>query len=486
MAEHKYLTSPVPSERMPSGIPFIVGNEAAERFSFYGMKAILFVFITKHLLGASGQLAPMTESEATAVVHTFVFAAYFFPILGAIISDAFLGKYRTILYLSIIYCLGHLALALDETRLGLYTGLTLIAIGTGAIKPCVSAHVGDQFGSKNKHLLSKVFGWFYFSINLGAFASTLLTPYLLKEYGDEYGASVAFGVPGVLMALATFVFWLGRNRFVHVPPGGMNSVREAFSGEGLRAMRNLIPIYVFVAMFWSLFDQTASKWVAQAEDMDRTWHIAGWFPQSMQAEQWLPAKLQTVEWLPSQVQAVNPILIMLFIPLFSYVIYPALNKIFPLTPLRKVSIGFFVTSASFAVSAWIETQIAADLEPDIAWQILAYAILTSAEIMVSITCLEFSYTQAPNRIKSFIMSLYLLSVAAGNLFTAGVNYFIAGEDGKPSKLEGADYYWFFTGTMFVAAVGFIFIAMNYRGRTYIQDEQNQEQAEAEEGEVASV
>jgi len=159
-----------------------------------------------------------------------------------------------------------------------------------------------------------------------------------------------------------------------------------------------------------------------------------------------------------------------FIPLFSYVVYPWINKFFPLTPLRKVSIGFFITAVAFSISAWIEMQITAGGTPNIIWQILAYAVLTSAEIMVSITCLEFSYTQSPKTMKSFIMSLYLLSVAVGNGFTAGVNYFIQNEDGT-SKLAGASYYWFFTGLMFVTAVLFIFVAKTYKGKTYIHEEE---------------
>src|SRR6185369_16488434 len=147
--------------------------------------------------------------------------SYFLPILGAFLGDAILGKYRTVLFLSIVYCFGHLALALSHTRLGLVLGLGLIALGAGGIKPCVSANVGDQFGRSNQHLLERVFGWFYFSINLGAFASSVLTPLLLKEYGPH----VAFGVPGVLMLLATIVFWLGRNKFVHIPPGGWRTIR---------------------------------------------------------------------------------------------------------------------------------------------------------------------------------------------------------------------------------------------------------------------
>ena len=185
MANHKYLTAPLPSTRMPAGIPYIVGNEAAERFSFYGMKAILTVFMAHHLMSRDGTPAPMSGDDAKAYFHWFVSAVYFFPLLGALIADSWLGKYRTILSLSVVYCLGHLALAIDETRLGLLLGLVLIAVGSGGIKPCVSAHVGDQFGQSNQHLLPKVFGWFYFAINFGSFFSFAVIPRLLENYGPH-------------------------------------------------------------------------------------------------------------------------------------------------------------------------------------------------------------------------------------------------------------------------------------------------------------
>ena len=146
-------------EGMPKGIPFIIGNEAAERFSYYGMKAILTFFMVQYL--------KMPEGEATSWYHNFLGAVYFLPLFGALLSDLFFGKYKTILVLSLVYCSGHLVLALNESKDGLMWGLALIALGSGGIKPCVSAHVGDQFGEKNKHLVSKVFSYFYFAINFG-------------------------------------------------------------------------------------------------------------------------------------------------------------------------------------------------------------------------------------------------------------------------------------------------------------------------------
>ena len=316
----------------------------------------------------------------------------------------------------------------------------------------MSAHVGDQFGAKNQDLLTKVYGWFYFSINLGSTISTLLTPVLL----DRYGAGWAFGVPGILMAIATFVFWLGRHKFVHVPPAGNSFFRETLSRDGWRALLNLAPLYLCVAMFWSLFDQTASAWVLQAEHMNR---VVFDFTVGGNQLRW--------EALSSQLQAVNPILVMIFIPCFSYGVYPLLGRLFEVTPLRKVAIGLFLTALSFAIPAYVEQRITAGETPHIVWQILAYVLLTMGEVLVSITTLEFSYTQAPKRMKSLIMSVYMLSVSLGNLFTAVVNGWIQLPDGK-SRLEGASYYWFFTGTMFATACIFLVFMRFYRGQTYIQ------------------
>ncbi|HEY1764333.1 MAG TPA: POT family MFS transporter [Opitutaceae bacterium] len=439
--------APAPSAKMPSGIPYIVGNEAAERFSFYGMRAILVVFMTKYLRDRHGSLAPMSDNEADGWYHLFIATNYFFPIFGAILADALWGKYRTIFWLSIVYCFGHFSLALDDTRLGLALGLGLISIGSGGIKPCVSANVGDQFTAANQHLISRAFGWFYFSINAGSFISILLIPWLL----DAYNSKVAFAVPGVLMAIATLIFWLGRRRFIHVPPSGIRFVKETlFSREALATLGRLGVIYVFVALgFWTMWDQSGGEWVLQAERMN--------------------LKFLGFNLLSSQIQSVNAVMILAFIPLFQYVVYPAIDKVFPLTPLRKIGLGFVVTGSSFLISAWIETRLAAGAKPSIAWQIPAYALLTAGEIMVSITSLEFSYTQAPKAMKSVVMAIYLWSISAGNLFAALVHKVIENPDGT-AKLSGARYYLFYFGLSVVSAFVFVFFARRYKEQNYLQDE----------------
>lgn len=445
MPSTPYRTAPAASPSMPPGIPFIVANEAAERFSYYGMRAILVVFMTKHLADATGAAAPMGDAEAREWFHAFAAAVYFTPLLGAVLSDVVLGKYRTILALSAVYCAGHLALALDDTRLGLFTGLALIALGSGGIKPCVSAHVGDQFGAANAGLLEKVFGWFYLAINFGAFASSLLTPWLL----DHAGPHVAFGVPGVLMLLATWVFWLGRHRFVHVPAGGARFLTELRDPVIRANLKRLAGIYVFVAVFWSLYDQTASAWVQQAEHMNRV--FLGF------------------EWLPAQVQAVNPLLILALVPVFTSLVYPAAARLTRVTAVGKIACGLFLAVPAFLIPAWVEAQVAAGSAPSIGWQLLAYLVITAAEVLVSITCLEFSYTQAPRSLKSFVMSLYFLSITAGNLLTALVNALIQNPDGT-SKLTGAGYYLLFAGLMAAAAAVFTVTSRGYREHAILQEE----------------
>lgn len=440
---------------MPGGIPYIIGNEAAERFSFYGMRSILVIFMTTYLMSAGGQLAVMNENEAAGWFHEFVFGVYFLPILGAIISDGLLGKYRTILSLSVVYCFGHLALALNDTRLGLFIGLLLIAIGSGGIKPCVSAHVGDQFGAGNRHLLSRAYGWFYLSINLGSSISTYLCPILLNN--KSFGAHFAFGLPGLLMLVATIVFWMGRKKFVHIPRGGLGFVRELFSAEGLSAIGRLFVVYIFVAVFWSLWDQSSGgEWTLQARNLNLNF---------------LGLKL-----LPEQVQVANPLLILLLVPLFNFVIYPGVHRVFPLTPLRKIGIGLFLITASFLVIWWIQARIDGGARPSVAWQLLAYALLTSSEVMVSITGLEFSYTQAPKKMKSIIMATWLFTVALGNQFTAILNFLIPTLSNLGFDLKHAAYFRFFTLLMLLTAILFVFFARFYRAKTYIQGEAPLEEA----------
>jgi proton-dependent oligopeptide transporter, POT family len=467
MAKHQYLTSPPNIGGMPPAVPYIIGNEGAERFSFYGMRAILVGFMTQFLVNRSGVLEGMPQNEAQGWFHQFVSSVYWMPFFGAILADGWLGKYRTIFYLSIVYCLGHFTLATMDTSFGIHIGqkwvlalgLILIAAGAGGIKPCVSANVGDQFGDSNKHLLSRVFGWFYFSINLGSSFSIWLCPILLRS--PNWGPRYAFGLPGVLMLLATVIFWLGRNKMVHIQPAGLGFLRELKSREGLGVLRRVWTVYVFTMIFWALWDQSSGgEWTIQCQKLDL--HFLG------------------VSFLPEQVQVVNGILILAFIPMFNYLIYPAVSRIFPLTPLRKIGIGLFLTALSFVVIWGIQAQIDQGARPNVGWQLLAYVILSAGEVMVSITGLEFSYTQAPNRMKSLIMAMWLLSVALGNQLPSVISFLIPKLKAAGFNLEGANYFRFFTLLMLAASIIYVFVSRHYREQTHLQSQEPQPDERATE------
>src|SRR5687767_639144 len=204
---------PDPKTPIPRQIRYIIGNEGCERFSFYGMRNILTVFLVTSLL----TYLPEGDRPGAAkdVFHTFVIGVYFFPLLGGWLADRFFGKYHTILWFSLIYCAGHACLALFESHAtGFYTGLFLIALGSGGIKPLVVSFCGDQFDQSNKSKAKVVFDAFYWIINFGSFFASLLSPIFLRNYGP----AVAFGIPGILMFIATFIFWLGRKQYVNVPP----------------------------------------------------------------------------------------------------------------------------------------------------------------------------------------------------------------------------------------------------------------------------
>ena len=188
--------------RLPRQISYIIGNEACERFSFYGMRNILVQFLVSSVILA---YIPTDAREGVAkdIFHSFVIGVYFFPLLGGWLSDRFFGKYNTVMWFSLIYCAGHACLAMfDDNKNGFYTGLFLIALGSGGIKPLVVSFVGDQFTRDNKHLARIVFDAFYWTINFGSFFASLLMPLFLRSYGP----AVAFGIPGVLMFIATVIF----------------------------------------------------------------------------------------------------------------------------------------------------------------------------------------------------------------------------------------------------------------------------------------
>jgi POT family proton-dependent oligopeptide transporter len=464
-------TAPAASaEKWPPQVKFIVGNEACERYSFYGMKGILAGYITGEVIrGGLG----LTKDTATLWIHLFIMANYFTPLFGAYVSDRLWGRYKTILWISLSYCLGHGVLAMsdftDDLQIRtwlLWAGLALIAFGAGGIKPCVSAFMGDQFREGQSRLYQKAYAAFYFSINFGSFFSFLTIPFIAKKAG--YGW--AFGVPGILMAVATFIFWLGRDRYTKVPPARetraagffpvffaalanrqsgrpfWDGARGKFSAEEVSAAQSVLPvlsIFVLIPPFWAMFDQHSSTWILQAKDMiafqvTENYSIGG-----------------------EEMQSLNPLLVMILVPLLTGVLYPLCGRW--VTPLRRIGLGMFVAGSSYLAVAWLQQRIAGGEKISVLWQTLPYVILTTAEVLVSTTGLEFAYTQAAKSMKSIIMSFWLLTVAAGNGLVALITQFGGGHGANDSSVTPGRFL-LYAGMTFAVSLIFVVVASFYRYR----------------------
>ncbi|XP_072396373.1 peptide transporter family 1-like [Diabrotica undecimpunctata] len=302
-------------------------------------------------------------------------SAYFFPIVGAIISDSFIGMFNTILYVSILYAGGCILLVLSATDpIGLpkagfsLVGLMIIGIGTGVIKPCIAAFGGDQFRlPQQAKELERFFSLFYFSINCGSLLSMFITPILRNDvhcFGNDNCFPLAFAVPAILMIMSVVFFAAGRPTYrIKKPEGNVivqvtkcivcaiknklksNEKKEHWLyyaeekyGEKLvndtKVTLHVLFLFLPLPIFWALYDQQGSGWTLMAVRMDGN---IGFY---------------TI--LPDHMQLVNPLFILAFIPLFTYYIYPLLGKCnFMNTALQRMAGGGFLAAVAFAVSAFV-------------------------------------------------------------------------------------------------------------------------------------
>uniref|UniRef100_A0A8C9R719 Solute carrier family 15 member 2 n=1 Tax=Scleropages formosus TaxID=113540 RepID=A0A8C9R719_SCLFO len=353
----------------PVSIAFIIVNEFCERFSYYGMKALLTLYFKNYL--------HWDKDLSTAIYHAFSSLCYFTPVLGAIIADSWLGKFKTIIYLSIVYVIGHVIKSIgaipsvgDNTVHIVLSmaGLVLIALGTGGIKPCVSAFGGDQFEDKHTEERRKFFSIFYMSINAGSVLSTLITPILrgdVKCFGNDCYA-LAFGVPAVLMMISLVVFIAGSGLYKKSPPEGnillsvcgcigfavknrwkrskhdpkrdhwLNWAEEKYPKrliEEIKMVLRVLVLYIPLPMFWALFDQQGSRWTLQATRMNLNILL-------------------------------NAFLILVFVPIFDMGVYPLIGlcKI-NFTPLKKMATGMIFAALAFVAATMVEIDVTKTVVP---------------------------------------------------------------------------------------------------------------------------
>ncbi|XP_023130336.1 solute carrier family 15 member 2 [Amphiprion ocellaris] len=359
----------------PLSICFIVVNEFCERFSYYGMKALLTLYFVTYL--------HWDKDLSTAIYHAFGGLCYFTPILGALIADSWLGKFKTIIYLSIVYVIGHVVKSVGaiptvggrDVHIALsMLGLILIAFGTGGIKPCVAAFGGDQFEDEHVRERQKFFSIFYMSINAGSLLSTIITPILRGDVqcfgGDCY--ALAFGVPAALMVVALVVFIAGsgmykknplqgnillevcncvgfalRNRWYrskHEPRRShwLDWAEEKYSKrliQEIKMVLRVLVLYIPLPMFWALFDQQGSRWTLQATRMNMAFGDA-------------------FSIKPDQMQMLNALLILVFVPIFDLIIYPLVGLCrIKITPLRKMATGMIFAALAFGAATLVEISV---------------------------------------------------------------------------------------------------------------------------------
>nr|XP_028562232.1 solute carrier family 15 member 2 [Podarcis muralis] len=390
----------------PLSIAFIVVNEFCERFSYYGMKAVLTLYFLYFL--------HWDENTSTSVYHAFSSLCYFTPVIGALMADSWLGKYKTIIYLSIVYVIGHVIKSVGaipsvgnqivHVVLSM-TGLTLIALGTGGIKPCVAAFGGDQFEEEHVRVLFLLSMWFlnaFLKIALSRDGSLGVLFLLLLGDVECFGGdcyALAFGVPAALMVIALIVFIAGNGMYKKTPPEG-NILLEICKCIGF-AVTNRIK--------------------------NRSRHIP-------KREHWLDwASEKYSNQLITEVKMVTRVLF-LFIPLPMLANQELLCSLFVISRYNNVkcrvgaeefilNLGLLDFGAAYTVvitntstkslQAWKTEDISAN-NVHISWQIPQYLLISAGEVMFSITGIAFSYSQAPASMKSVLQAGWLLTVAFGN------------------------------------------------------------------------
>jgi len=440
-----------PRERFPTAVWYLSWNEAAERFSYYGMTSILTLHLAQNL--------HIAENVSVAWYQWFVAAVYFMPLVGGVLADRWWGRYPTILWLSFGYVAGHLTIALWEGAAGILVGCTLIALGSGGIKPNCSAFAGDQIPKEKTSLLERLYVLWYWMINFGSVFSQLAVPWLYERYGPR----VAFGTPAAAMALALVIYVAGRRTYLKPPPagpsphgflavlgtafrrGGLDAARSdhpEWAVEGVKAVFRIAAVFAAVTVFWSLFFQYGSSWTLQAAKMQREVSLGG-------LRYVIPA---------GQMQTFDGLFVLALLPIFGLFVFPFVERRgLRLSPLRKMAVGMFVTVPAFVACAIVQAAIDGGGQVHVLWQIPQYFLLAAAEVLVSATALEFAYTQAPAQMKSAIMGLWFLTFFLGSVLTGTV--------AAMNRFQGVAFYVFFASLQLVAAVAFALLARWYPERS---------------------
>jgi POT family proton-dependent oligopeptide transporter len=420
----------------PAGFYFIFWGEFAERCSYYGMRAIMPLYLTGVLL--------FEDDKATAYYSYFKSACYLLPLLGGFVADRYFGKYWTIVGFSIPYVLGHFVLGI-QTEPALILAFILLACGSGVIKPNISTLMGMTYDQKRPGqyaLRTSAFLWFYFSINVGAFISQFALPRLrthIAETSGDLGLAyrTAFQFPAWLMVLALAAFAAGKRYYAVEVIDRKRITTPEERRQRWQVLTTLFWVFALIVFFWVAYEQNDNLWTFFARDhVDLTLNLG--FTQ--------------MSFSPDGFQFINSLLILVLVPLFGLLWrkvdpqgtrFPAATKIF---------LGFLVTAATSGVMALAAFQAASSTEKVSAWwMVLGYFVLTVGEILVYGTGLELSYTAAPATMKGFVTACFLVTNSLGNLINSQFSQLYN------KQLAPAPFFALTAGIVVVAAIAFYFV-----------------------------
>ncbi|UYV83066.1 SLC15A1, partial [Cordylochernes scorpioides] len=414
----------------PKGMYFVLANEFFERGAFYGVRNIMTLYFTVHLL--------YTEEASTEIYHGFSFINTLVPIFSAILADSWLGKYKIIVITTIIFIIGNIVLTVSpvefDAKMALF-GIFLIAVGSGGVKPNIAAFGGDLFDPDQERKLQKFFSFFYISVNVGSMVFSFVTP-ILKDnfrcFNDLTCYPLAFGLSCICIALSLLSFLVGtpfyktmpspQNMFVRV----VSCICSAISGKirataivrknhwldyadskysqelinDVKGLLNVLKVFMPIPFYWALYDQQGSSWTIQSKAMDGQitsfWRIS-----------------------PDQFQVINPLLVIILIPLSDYIIYPFFVKFnFLVKPLHKMVAGGFLTAISFLLAAMVQVWIDSSLTPIPQNGMVKLSIINGLDCEFSIIMRNQSYVLDPLSSKTWFNiskgSNFNMIVAANN------------------------------------------------------------------------
>jgi len=395
----------------PRGLTFLFATEMWERFSYYGMRALLVLYMVKYLLLAphadnvfgfaafrswlEAMFGPLdTQPLASQIYGFYTGLVYLTPIFGGLLADRALGQRRTVILGAALMAIGHFMMAFERLFL---LALFVLILGNGAFKPNISTQVGALY-APGDHRRDRAFSIFYVGINLGGFLAPLVCGTLGEEYGWHYG----FAAAGVGMTAGLLIYLYATRT---LPPDQFT--RSHASGEPTRltkadwrAIAALFILFLPVTFFWATYEQQGNTIVLWADGFtDRGVDLLFW-----QGD--IP-----VTWF----QALNPFMIFAFTP-FIVALWRWQGAREPST-IAKMAIGCFLNAASFLV-LFAAAHFAGTDKASWLWLFVYFGVLTAGELYLSPTSLSLVTKVAPARVLSTMMGVWLATSFTGN-FLAG-------------------------------------------------------------------